>query len=69
MSTTPHMDRTPQPQVWPSLRARDARALIRFLTEAFGFEEIGPQTIWPEAFFTAYMDATRLFVRIRPLLS
>ena len=33
------MSTTPQPQVWPSLRARDARALIRFLTEAFGFEE------------------------------
>ena len=33
------MSSTPQPQVWPSLRARDARALIRFLTEAFGFEE------------------------------
>ena len=29
----------PPPQVWPTLRARDARALIRFLTEAFGFEE------------------------------
>jgi uncharacterized glyoxalase superfamily protein PhnB len=33
------MSTTPQPQVWPSLRARDARALIRFLTAAFGFEE------------------------------
>ena len=33
------MSTTPQPQVWPSLRARDARALIRLLTEAFGFEE------------------------------
>jgi len=33
------MSTTPEPQVWPSLRARDARALIRFLTEAFGFEE------------------------------
>jgi uncharacterized glyoxalase superfamily protein PhnB len=33
------MSTTPQPQVWPSLRAHDARALIRFLTEAFGFEE------------------------------
>jgi uncharacterized glyoxalase superfamily protein PhnB len=33
------MSTTPQPQVWPSLRARDARALIRFLVEAFGFEE------------------------------
>ncbi|MEV6349427.1 VOC family protein [Actinoplanes sp. NPDC051851] len=32
-------DRTPAPQVWPSLRATDARALIRFLVEAFGFEE------------------------------
>jgi uncharacterized glyoxalase superfamily protein PhnB len=31
-------DKTPPPQVWPSLRARDARALIRFLTDAFGFE-------------------------------
>jgi uncharacterized glyoxalase superfamily protein PhnB len=30
---------TPPPQVWPTLRAGDARALIRFLVEAFGFEE------------------------------
>jgi len=30
---------TPQPQVWPTLRARDARALIRFLVDAFGFED------------------------------
>jgi uncharacterized glyoxalase superfamily protein PhnB len=30
---------TPAPQVWPSLRARDARGLIRFLVDAFGFEE------------------------------
>ena len=29
---------TPAPQVWPSLRARDARALIKFLVDAFGFE-------------------------------
>jgi uncharacterized glyoxalase superfamily protein PhnB len=28
---------TPAPQVWPSLRARDAHALIDFLVEAFGF--------------------------------
>src|SRR4051794_32122500 len=32
-------DKTPPPQVWPTLRATDARALIRFLVEAFGFEE------------------------------
>jgi uncharacterized glyoxalase superfamily protein PhnB len=32
-------DTTPAPQVWPTLRARDALALIRFLAEAFGFEE------------------------------
>jgi uncharacterized glyoxalase superfamily protein PhnB len=32
-------DDTPAPAVWPTLRARDARALIRFLVEAFGFEE------------------------------
>jgi uncharacterized glyoxalase superfamily protein PhnB len=32
-------DLTPAPQVWPTLRARDALALIRFLVEAFGFEE------------------------------
>ncbi|MFE6056628.1 VOC family protein [Kitasatospora sp. NPDC056446] len=31
---------TPAPQVWPSLRATDARALIRFLVEAFGFREV-----------------------------
>jgi len=30
---------TPEPQVWPTLRARDARALTRFLVEAFGFRE------------------------------
>jgi uncharacterized glyoxalase superfamily protein PhnB len=32
-------EQTPPPQVWPSLRARDARALIAFLVDAFGFEE------------------------------
>ena len=32
-------EKTPAPQVWPTLRARDARGLIRFLAEAFGFEE------------------------------
>ena len=32
-------DKTPPPQVWPTLRARDARALITFLVDAFGFEE------------------------------
>ena len=30
---------TPAPQVWPTLRATDARKLIAFLVEAFGFEE------------------------------
>src|ERR1700710_1607558 len=33
------MPATPEPQVWPTLRARDARALIKFLVGAFGFEE------------------------------
>ena len=32
-------DKTPPPQVWPTLGARDARGLIRFLVDAFGFEE------------------------------
>jgi uncharacterized glyoxalase superfamily protein PhnB len=32
-------DKTPPAQVWPTLRATDARALIRFLVDAFGFEE------------------------------
>jgi uncharacterized glyoxalase superfamily protein PhnB len=32
-------DKTPAPTVWPTLRARDARALIKFLVDAFGFEE------------------------------
>jgi uncharacterized glyoxalase superfamily protein PhnB len=32
-------DTTPAPAVWPTLRARDAYALIRFLVDAFGFEE------------------------------
>ena len=30
----------PPAQVWPTLRARDARRLIAFLVEAFGFEEV-----------------------------
>ncbi|MBT0770507.1 hypothetical protein KIH74_16300 [Kineosporia sp. J2-2] len=29
----------PPPTVWPTFRARDARALIAFLIEAFGFEQ------------------------------
>ena len=33
------MSDTPPPQVWPSLRANDARALIRFLVDVVGFEE------------------------------
>ncbi|GII57073.1 similarity with Glyoxalase/Bleomycin resistance protein [Planotetraspora thailandica] len=33
------MTQAPPPQVYPTLRARDARALIRFLVDAFGFEE------------------------------
>jgi uncharacterized glyoxalase superfamily protein PhnB len=33
------MTNPPPPTVWPALRARDARALIRFLVDAFGFEE------------------------------
>jgi uncharacterized glyoxalase superfamily protein PhnB len=32
-------DTAPPPQVWPSLRAKDARALIRFLVDVVGFEE------------------------------
>ena len=31
--------KAPPPQVWPSLRANDARGLIRFLVDALGFEE------------------------------
>jgi uncharacterized glyoxalase superfamily protein PhnB len=33
------MTNTPAKQVWPTLRANDARGLIKFLVEAFGFEE------------------------------
>ena len=29
----------PAPTVWPTLRAHDARGLIRFLVDAFGFED------------------------------
>lgn len=31
---------TPLPQVWPTLSATDARALITFLVDAFGFIEV-----------------------------
>jgi uncharacterized glyoxalase superfamily protein PhnB len=37
--TRPRTDENPPPQVWPTLRARDARALIRFLVDVVGFEE------------------------------
>ncbi|MFH9352544.1 VOC family protein [Kitasatospora sp. NPDC017646] len=49
---------TPAPQVWPTLRATDARALIRFLADAFGFQEVASygegefvahaELAWPE---------------------
>jgi len=32
-------DNIPAPQVWPTLRARDARALMRFLVDVVGFDE------------------------------
>jgi uncharacterized glyoxalase superfamily protein PhnB len=32
-------DSTPPPQVWPTVRGNDARALIRFLVDVVGFEE------------------------------
>jgi uncharacterized glyoxalase superfamily protein PhnB len=48
----------PAPTVWPTLRAHDAHGLIRFLVEAFGFEEVvvhadgdrvdHAQLAWPE---------------------
>jgi uncharacterized glyoxalase superfamily protein PhnB len=33
------MTTEPPPQVWPTLRAKDARALISFLVDVVGFEE------------------------------
>ena len=33
------MTQMPPPQVWPTLRANDAPALIRFLVDVLGFEE------------------------------
>jgi uncharacterized glyoxalase superfamily protein PhnB len=33
-------DRLPPPMVWPTVRARDARALIGFLTDVLGFEAV-----------------------------
>src|SRR5436305_13036377 len=32
------MTTEPRPSVWPELRCRDARGLITFLADAFGFE-------------------------------
>lgn len=34
------MNSTPPPQIWPTLRARDARTLIDFYVAAFGFVEV-----------------------------
>jgi uncharacterized glyoxalase superfamily protein PhnB len=52
------MSETPAPTCWPTLRARDARGLIRFLVDAFGFQETAvygdgdvvqhAQLSWPE---------------------
>jgi uncharacterized glyoxalase superfamily protein PhnB len=49
---------TPPLQVWPAFRAKDARALIRFLVDVLGFEETAvygegdrvdhAQLDWPE---------------------
>jgi uncharacterized glyoxalase superfamily protein PhnB len=40
-TTTEQMQtETPPPQVWPTLRAHDARALIRFLVDVVGFTEV-----------------------------
>lgn len=33
-------EKTPPPQVWPTLAARDARAVIAFLTDVLGFVEV-----------------------------
>ena len=33
------MTQTPPPQVWPLVIARDPRGLIKFLVDAFGFDE------------------------------
>ncbi|MEU7867463.1 VOC family protein [Dactylosporangium sp. NPDC049140] len=51
-------DKIPPPNVWPTLRATDARALITFLVDAFGFVEVAAygegnlimhaELAWPE---------------------
>src|ERR1700712_2721728 len=40
MSTTETTHATTRTLIWPALRYADARAAIRFLVEAFGFEEV-----------------------------
>jgi uncharacterized glyoxalase superfamily protein PhnB len=40
MNTDTRDTKTPPPQVWPTLAARDARALMAFLTEVVGFVEV-----------------------------
>ena len=40
MDTTTTDTKTPPPQVWPTLAAHDARALMSFLTGVFGFVEV-----------------------------
>lgn len=55
--TTPAQT-TPAPTIWPTLQARDARALIEWLVATFGFEETAvyeedgkvahAQLDWPE---------------------
>jgi uncharacterized glyoxalase superfamily protein PhnB len=72
-------DTTPAPQVWPSLRARDARALIKFLVDAFGFEETvvygdgervdHAELAWPEGggvMFGSVRDSAEVSIPVEP---
>jgi uncharacterized glyoxalase superfamily protein PhnB len=44
MTQTQKVPTAPPPTVWPTLSARNARALIDFLVTAFGFEEVVAHT-------------------------
>jgi uncharacterized glyoxalase superfamily protein PhnB len=33
------METTPAPTIWPALRCKDSKGLLKFLADAFGFEE------------------------------
>lgn len=60
-----HDRQDPPPQVLPAIQAWDARALIRFLVDAFGFEET---VVYGEGDRVDHAELARPIERLKTLL-